>query len=335
MKTIVEYIWIDGILGLRSKGRVLNGKVSSLDDVPEWNYDGSSTEQAVTESSEIILKPCAIFNCPFRKGNNKLVMCSSYNLNGTPAKNNNRHWAETIFNQKKEEEPWYGMEQEFFFIDPRTGSPLGYISDNKTEEQGKYYCSVGYDRAFGRHILEQFLERALYTGITISGVNGEVAPGQWEYQVGPTIGIDTCDQLWVSRYILERTAEENGVLVSLHPKPLKGDWNGSGCHMNFSTKSMRENDNGLKLIQDSMVKLEGKHKEHMDVYGNDNNQRLTGAHETSDMNTFSVGNGHRGCSIRIPVDTIKNKKGYFEDRRPASNIDPYLACAKIYETVVL
>ena len=106
--TIIEYIWIGGNNELRSKARVLSSDDLNvtLDDIPEWNYDGSSTEQASTSSSEIILKPCAIFNCPFRKGNNKLVMCSSYNLDGTPAKNNNYHWAKTIFNQKKEEEPF-------------------------------------------------------------------------------------------------------------------------------------------------------------------------------------------------------------------------------------
>lgn len=329
-KTIVEYVWIDGDMNMRSKTRVLDPYTS----LPLWNYDGSSTKQTTTGSSEITLKPHTIFNCPFRKEHHKLVMCSTYLQDGTCAKNNNRHMANDIFNKKLEEVPWYGLEQEFFFINPKSGIPLGFNYLKKTEPQGKYYCGVGHGKAIGREILEDFLKKALYAGITISGINGEVAPGQWEFQVGPTVGINTGDHLWMARYILERTAEIHGVGVSFHPKPVKGNWNGSGCHVNFSTLNMRK-ENGLSVIMQAIDKLKNKHSEHMDIYGIDNDQRLTGLHETSRMDKFSFGEGNREASIRIPTETVKNKKGYFEDRRPASNIDPYLVTAKIFETVCL
>lgn len=327
---IVEYVWIDGDYNLRSKTRVLSKIVNDIKDIPEWNYDGSSTNQAHTELSEVLLKPVRLFKCPFRRMNGYLVMCCAYDVDELAAKANNRDNAEKIFRLYESHQPWYGLEQEYFIFDKTTNNPIGFYEG--CAKQGQYYCSVGASNAYGRQIAEQHLENCLFAGITISGINAEVAPGQWEFQIGPVSGIDAADQLWMARYILERITENYGVYIVYHPKPLPGDWNGSGCHINFSTCHTRS-DGGLDEIYNMIKKLKMKHADHMIVYGDDNEMRMSGVHETSKYHEFSYGIANRSASIRIPKDTAANGKGYFEDRRPAANIDPYLATSKILETV--
>ena len=338
MKICVEYIWLGGNNELRSKTKVMEWQKFfdwkkevidiSLNDIPAWDYDGSSTDQATTNNSEVILKPCAIFRDPFRRICDLLVMCSTYNSNGTPL--SHRDNAVTLFNEALDEEPWYGIEQEYFIFDKSTNLPLGY-SDSCI--QGQYYCSNGSLNAFGRQIAEEHLMACIEAKLNISGINAEVAPGQWEYQIGPCQGIESGDQLWISRFILQRITEKHGVYVSFEPKPFL-NINGSGCHTNFSTKKMR-NKNGIEEIHKAIDKLEDKHEEHMLVYGKGNEIRLTGKHETSSYNIFKSGNADRSASIRIGTQTIKNMCGYFEDRRPASNMDPYLVTSKIFETCCL
>lgn len=335
MQTIVEYVWLGGNNELRSKARVLNQPVNSIKDVAVWNYDGSSTCQASGEDSEVVLLPVALFGDPFRKNNHKLVLCETYRPDGNPLMNNHRFWAKEIFNSAIEAEPWFGLEQEYFMMNPNTGTPLGF---DHAESQGQYYCSVGSQNAFGRDIAEEHLAACLYAGIKISGINAEVAPGQWEFQVGPCVGIEEGDHLWMARYLLERVGEKHGVAINYEPKPLVGDWNGSGCHANFSTKYMREghgNKAGLDYIHEAIERLSRKHAQHMDVYGLRNRQRLSGAHETSPYDQFSSGIANRGASVRIGNDVYRAKRGYFEDRRPGANCDPYLVSGMIFKTTVV
>ena len=334
-KTIVEYVWIGGDYELRSKGRVMNCPVNSVNDLPTWNYDGSSTNQAAGHASEILITPRALFNDPFRGAPHKIVMCDTFKPSGEPALNNHRQWAANIFDQALDEEPWFGLEQEYFMMDSISLKPLGYGEDKK---QGQFYCSAGSANAFGRELAEEHLRACIDAGLTISGINAEVAAGQWEFQIGPCVGIDQGDHLWMARYLLERVSEKHGVVINIEPKPLKGDWNGSGCHANYSTKNMREGTNdrtGLDFIYDAVDKLSRNHMEHMTVYGKNNDQRLSGAHETSPYNKFSVGIGNRGSSIRIGNESIRDKKGYFEDRRPGANCDPYLVTGMLFKTTVV
>lgn len=345
-----EYVWIGGNGELRCKTKTLEkGKPASVDDLPVWNFDGSSTDQAPGDDSEVLLKPCAIFPDPFRPtGDNILVLADCYKPDpngpkglGEAIPTNTRNAAAAIFEKVAAHEPWFGIEQEYTIFEPDCKTPYGWPIDGMPRKpQGPYYCSVGTENAFGRVLAEIHYKCCLYAGIAISGINGEVMPGQWEYQVGPCEGIASGDQLTISRYLLLRCAEQLGVVVSFDPKPIPGDWNGAGCHTNVSTKSMRE-PGGYEVIKKAMERLgaPGKQEEHIAAYdpsgGLDNQRRLTGAHETASYKQFSWGVANRGCSIRIPRMTEKEGCGYFEDRRPASNMDPYVVTSKIMETTVL
>jgi len=340
MIVVIEYVWLGGNSELRSKGRFLNLDLEQdlLSQIPSWNYDGSSTAQAVGSDSEVVIKPVSVFKDPFRKGENLLVMCDTWKPDGTALENNARPWALNLFSKNLDEEPWFGIEQEYFLMNPRTGKPLGFPQEGEPQPQGPYYCAVGTGNVYGRGVADDHLLACIHAGIKMSGINGEVAPGQWEYQVGPCTGIESGDHLWMSRYLLERVAEKHGICISYHPKPVPGNWNGSGCHTNYSTKSMREgtsNQTGLQVIEDALDKLAEKHDEHMQLYGSGNELRMTGEHETSDYRKFTYGRANRGASVRIGNETIQNEKGYFEDRRPSSNMNPYLVTAKIFETTVL
>lgn len=336
MVFLAEYIWIGGNNELRSKCRVMDGyDRDSVSFYPDWNYDGSSTGQAIGSDSEVIMKARAVFNCPFRRGENRMVLCDTYLPNGEPHITNHRAGAVEIFDKKPDEEPWFGLEQEYFLIDLKTGKPLG--CEFSIPEQGPFYCGVGGGNALGRDVVEEHLEKCLYAGLKISGINSEVAPAQWEFQIGPSLGIESGDHLWVARYILNRVCEKYGVRIDLTPKLIK-EINGSGCHANFSTKGMREGTaekTGLELIDEAIMKLSKKHLEHMIIYGEGNKERMTGHHETASYDEFSFGRANRGRSVRIGNDTINNKRGYFEDRRPASNSNPYLVTAKIFQTCCL
>lgn len=337
----LEYVWIDNDYNLRSKIRIMHD--APIDEpitirvIPEWNYDGSSTNQASGDNSEIILKPQRMFqpNVTLNEIPHILVLCDTYTHDGIPLKTNNRVNADEIFNNDLDASPWYGIEQEYFLIDPKTNKPLGY---DETKSQGQYYCSVGTANAFGRSFAEEHMLECIKYGITISGINAEVAPGQWEYQVGPCTGIDAGDHLWMSRYLLHKLGEKHNVIVTMDPKPLDGNWNGSGCHVNYSTKHMREgseNKCGLDYINIAIDKLSKKHKEHMKVYGDGNEKRMTGNHETASYDIFTSGTANRGASIRIGNMNVKNKKGYFEDRRPSSNCDPYLVTSMLFKTTIV
>ena len=351
--TKLEYIWLDGSKPqqIRSKTKIAS-EINSMNpaDYPVWSFDGSSTLQAQSgkgKNTDCLLKPVFVTYDPFRKGTNKLVFCEVLNPDGTPHETNNRRALAKKVNElgvnsgDRLDLPWFGWEQEYTLthkplipFGSGEGIPLGFTLDpNKAPRpQGDYYCGIGSDNVIGRDIVEEHMNMCMEIGLDISGINAEVLLGQWEYQIGPVTALEGSDQLWVSRYLLQRVAEKHNVKVSLHPKPLKGDWNGTGCHVNFSTKEMRE-EGGLDIIKETMVKLEKYQKEHINVYGLHNDQRLTGAHETSSINEFSYGFSTRDTSIRIPAQAIVEGKGYFEDRRPASNCDPYQVSLRMLQTV--
>lgn len=348
--TLAEYVWLDCNQEARSKTKVIPGKKGVvLEELSDWNYDGSSTGQAPGEDSEVIIKPCALFPDPFRGSHHVIVLCDCYTPQGVPIPTNTRAPAKEIFDKAPELVPWFGIEQEYVMF--KDGTPLGWPRANARSgvpgagptwqigypgPQGPYYCAAGADVAFGREIVEEHMLKCLHAGINISGTNGEVMPGQWEFQVGPCVGIAAADQHVMSRYIMARVCEKYGVVISYEPKPIPGNWNGSGCHTNFSTKQMREEDDALdKYIIPAIEKLGKRHKEHIAAYGEGNEKRLTGHHETASMEKFSWGVANRGASVRVGNDTAQKKKGYFEDRRPAANMNPYVVTSMVFNSACL
>ena len=323
-----EYIWIDGTEpspSLRSKTRIL----PDGSDFPIWGFDGSSTNQAPGENSDCVLRP--VFSCPdpISGGNNKLVMCEVLLPNMTPHPTNNRAACAEVAAKFEDQESWFGIEQEYTLFEADGKQPIGFPDGGFPEAQGPYYCSVGANHNFGRDISEAHATACIDAGLGIAGTNAEVMPGQWEFQIGPLGPLDVSDQLWLARWLLHRVAEDYDVVVSIDPKPVSGDWNGAGCHTNFSTKAMRES---YQPIIDACEALGENINEHIQNYGVGNDKRLTGLHETQRIDQFSYGVSDRGASIRIPWQVEVDQKGYLEDRRPASNMDPYLVTKLLVQT---
>ena len=322
-----EYIWIDGTkptAKLRSKTKI----VPEGHEPPIWGFDGSSTNQATGHSSDLVLKPVFVCPDPVRGGDNKLVMCEVLHTDMTPHVTNKRAELVQVAEKYKKHDMWFGIEQEYTFFEG--AKPLGWPDNGFPAPQGGYYCGVGADEVFGRDIVEAHTTACMQAGLHISGTNGEVMPGQWEFQIGPAGTVEVGDHLWVARWLLYRIAEDFGASATLYPKPVKGDWNGAGAHTNFSTKEMRSSyDACVKAAQ----ALSKKHELHIANYGYAIEERLTGLHETCSYKEFRYGVSDRGASVRIPWQVAKEKKGYIEDRRPCANMDPYVVTRLITATV--
>ena len=300
----LEYIWLDGYQptqSLRSKTLIVEDYSGKLEDTKQWSFDGSSTEQATGDSSDCLLEPVAVYPDPDRFGGNGwLVMCEVLNGDGTPHESNGR----ALINDD-DDDFWFGFEQEYTLIDPDTNLPLGFPKDGFPGPQGPYYTSVGANNTKGRDLVDEHLHLCLEAGLNVEGINAEVMMGQWEYQIFAKGAASAGDQIWLARYLLERTAETYDLVIDLHPKPVKGDWNGSGMHANFSNGAMRDT-GGEELFKQICEEFGKNIDRHINVYGAENNQRLTGAHETQSIDKFSYGVSDRGASIRIPVGTIQD-----------------------------
>ena len=246
----------------------------------------------------------------------------------TPHPTNTRAQLRPVAEEFANQAPLFGIEQEYTFFED--GRPHGFPVGGFPAPQGFYYCGVGADEVFGRPVVERHLDLCLQAGLSLSGINAEVMPGQWEFQVGPLSPLEVSDQLWMARWLLYRVAEDFGISATLDPKPVQGDWNGAGAHTNFSTKAMRES---YPPIVAACEALGTNVEEHVKHYGADIEMRLTGSHETAPYNEYSYGVSDRGASVRIPWQVEVDQKGYIEDRRPNANMDPYVVTRLITNTV--
>ena len=344
-----EYIWLDGaspIQELRSKTKMLfHQENRDLSSFPEWSFDGSSTWQALGRSSDCILKPVFATSDPLKpQGDNYLVLCEVFNADGTPHPTNKRVHLSHLMQKAKDQDPYIGFEQEYTLFTGEVDSekwPVGWPKGGYPIPQGPFYCGIGAGRVYGREIVEEHAQACLLANLNIYGLNAEVMLSQWEFQIGyrggdePSDPLLMADHLWIARYLLKRIAETYDVTVSFYNKPIPGDWNGAGMHTNFSTNATRQDGKGcgMDAINAAIAKLEAHHQEHIKNYGYDLESRLTGLHETCHINEFKSGLSNRGASIRIPVSTHKAGCGYFEDRRPGANADPYIVAAQLVDTV--
>ncbi|KQO60690.1 MULTISPECIES: glutamine synthetase beta-grasp domain-containing protein [unclassified Methylobacterium] len=328
----LEYLWLDGytpVPNLRGKTQIKEfDGFPTLEQLPLWGFDGSSTMQAEGGSSDCMLKPVRHFPDSTRK-NGVLVLCEVMMPDGvTPHVSNKRA---TILD---DDGAWFGFEQEYFFY--KDGRPLGFPATGYPAPQGPYYCGVGYKEvgSIARKIVEEHLDLCLDAGINHEGINAEVAKGQWEFQIFGKGSKKAADEMWVARYLLQRLCETYEIDVEYHCKPLGAtDWNGSGMHANFSTEHLRTV-GGKAYFEALMAAFKENLDDHIAVYGPDNHMRLTGKHETAAINEFSYGVADRGASIRVPHSFVNNEyKGYLEDRRPNSQGDPYQIASQILKTI--
>ncbi len=340
----VTYIWIDGTVPtktLRSKVKIVPHTKEHLtvEDIPQWNFDGSSTYQAMGHDSDLTLNAVCVVDDPILGMGNYLALCEVLNPDGTPHMSNTRaKLVEVMEKFGKAHDPWIGFEQEYTLF--KGQQPLGWPDRGYPAPQGPFYCGVGADEVFGRHLVEEHAQACLDAGIMLYGTNAEVMPGQWEFQIGyrgvegeSADPLTASDHLWLARWLLYRLGEDYDITATLHPKPVKGDWNGAGKHTNFSTRAMRDPKTGMEAINKAIKLLEARHNDHIKVYGHDLELRLTGKHETANISQFIAGVGNRGASIRIPRPVASKGYGYIEDRRPGANANPYEVATVLVETI--
>ncbi|OCC03475.1 glutamine synthetase [Labrys sp. WJW] len=328
----LEYVWLDGYrptANLRGKTMVREfDAFPTLEQLPLWGFDGSSTKQAEGSSSDCVLKPIRVVPDPERL-NGAVVLCEVMMPDGvTPHVSNTRA---TILD---DDGAWFGFEQEYFFY--KDGRPLGFPEHGFPAPQGPYYTGVGYKNVgnIAREIVEKHLDICLAAGLNHEGINAEVAKGQWEFQIFGKGSRAAADEMWLARYFLLRLTEKYSIDIEWHCKPLGDtDWNGSGMHCNFSTTHLREV-GGKAYFEALMAAFAANKEAHIAVYGPDNHLRLTGKHETASIDTFSWGVADRGASIRVPHSFVRNDyKGYLEDRRPNSQADPYEIASQVLKTI--
>ena len=338
----LEYIWVDGHKPAKIRSKVRFDKINTnvienqnvfLKTLPSWSFDGSSTGQADVDKSDMILKPVRVVPNTTERTRTPsfVVLCEVYDSDDKPHSSNKRAILRDFMKSDNSKGTMFGIEQEFIITNPNNGKPFGWEEqeNNKPRPQGDYYCGVGADVAKMRDVSESHAMACNTAGVSIKGTNAEVMLSQWEYQLSETDALSVCDNLWYSRFFLQRIAEKMNLSISYAPKLIEGDeWNGSGAHINFSTEEMRKNsdDSYMVFLCSSLGEF---HEESFSYYGIENDKRLTGKNETSNYDVFTFGEMDRSASIRIPGSS---KNRYLEDRRPAANIDPYEAVGYLLNT---
>ncbi|XP_022294671.2 glutamine synthetase-like [Crassostrea virginica] len=356
-KVILEYVFLNlSRTDILDQTRVVSAEPRTVEDCPIWNANLWNRPDQV-DSEEMILKPVAMFENPFLKSPHKLVMCDVWVSHETPADFNTRvgltktlqrleRDSVTGYQPKQAHEPWFGIEQEYCVIN-EDGVPVSYDPENFNYDTLVMYNHVGHRHCkhigSERELSSRHLMACLYAGLEIGGRVRENGPSQWEYQIGPCEGVSIGDHLYMSRYILHRLAEPFGVRVTFKPVPVPGLRMISGGHLNFSTYQMRQ-EGGIRFIRHAIEILSHSYQEEMykqydPSADSANTQRMQSQkteHWIPRVNEFTFGVGKkRLTTIRIPKLVDIQGCGYFEDRRPGSNLDPYAAADVLVRASIL
>ena len=329
----LEYIWLDGytpVPNLRGKTQIKEfDSFPTLEQLPLWGFDGSSTMQAEGHSSDCVLKPVAVYPDGART-NGVLVMCEVMMPDGkTPHPTNTRA---TILD---DEGAWFGFEQEYFLY--KDGRPLGFPTDGYPAPQGPYYTGVGYKNvgSVARQIVEEHLDLCLAAGINHEGINAEVAKGQWEFQIFGKGSKTAADQMWMARYLMMRLCEKYGMDIEWHCKPLGDtDWNGSGMHCQLLDQvHARSRRQGVFRSADEGVRKEPRSAHRRLRSGQPpapDRPARDRSHRTSSATASRTAAPRSACRTRF---VNNGYKGYLEDRRPNSQGDPYQIASQILKTI--
>lgn len=323
--TVVEYVWSHELSKTKSKTNIFRKEMCSVEDLPFMSVGYDPMDKEEHYYTDIPLVPVRLYPDPFRPGQ-WLALCELYRDSSLtkPFWTNKRSDLAKFLKEIESEEAWVGFEQEFYFFERDATNPLGWKSNYMVNKYDyvDFHCDVSSINGPGREIMEDFLTKCELAGVELYGIIAERSPSQWEFQTGPSEILKGCDDLIIARYILERCAEIKRVDINLFPK-VNRVLDSSGLHVNISTKSMRE-DGGYKAIVEACERVCKNHLEDIKNYGCENKLRLIGNIACTDYSECSFGDDDRKKAIRIPGACVKNKKGYFEDRRPASHADPYL-----------
>ena len=329
----LEYIWLDGytpVPNLRGKTQIKEFDVfPTLEQLPLWGFDGSSTMQAEGHSSDCVLKPVAVYPDP-RAHQRRAGHVRSHDAG--------RHHAAPLqharHHPRRCRTPGSASSRNISSTRTAVRSASRQPAIPRRRVRTTPASATRMSATIAREIVEEHLDLCLAAGINHEGINAEVAKGQWEFQIFGKGSKKAADEIWMARYLMLRLTEKYGIDIEFHCKPLGDtDWNGSGMHANFSTKYMREV-GGKEYFEALMAAFEKNMNDHIAVYGPDNHMRLTGLHETASIDKFSYGIADRGASIRVPHSFVNNGyKGYLEDRRPNSQGDPYQIASQILKTI--
>jgi glutamine synthetase len=364
---IVEYVFIDRHKNTRSKTRIISPRYEITDtkkNNPQFSIDVMYIDGYISglceldNDIELVLLPRGIFNDPFSINTSKrkylLCMCEVMTLEGLPHITNNRSklfqtmknindklLIENKNNTIEKTFPLFGVEQEYVILkNLKTDNDFSNDKNQNTFGCDDYKANA----TIGRNIAMEHMNKCLDAGVKICGINSDIGPLQWSFQLENCDPFMFCDNLWISRYILSRIAELHNITISYDPKTFGNYCTNTKINVIFSTYEMRQ-ENGIVAINSAIEKMLTKEIEtetdQQDKGINAINTILQILNEKAkkqnndiDLNKCVHSKTNNKSTIEIPTNVKMAKSGYLIDKRHKSNSDPYLICSNIIDSVL-